>query len=405
MKREIVVEDLTVGMFVSELDRPWTGTPFVFQGFLVRTPAHIEALRKYCRTVFIDLERGPDIEERQRPKPDTLDFAAAEFAIRGKAVYRELESVETEFARACDVYDHAGSDVAELLAQVRAGKMLDGKLARDAVARMTGSLVRNPNALMLISRLAHKAEGLEERALNSSIYMIAFGRFLELSRDDLELLGLLGLLQDVGKLDLPDALLAKHTRLSPAEYKVAKSHVQHSVDILRRTPELPARLPEFAALHHERQDGTGYPDRLSGNEIGLFGSIAAIVDAFDAMTMPRPYAAQLSPSQAFGVLYKLRGSAYHATLVEQFCQCIGVYPVGSTVELNTGEVGIVITQNPQRRLKPRVMVVRDAAGHPVKPHKLLDLVKEPKAFADEPYHIRRTLEYGRLQVPPSEFFL
>lgn len=407
MKREISVEDLTVGMFVSELDRPWTDTPFVFQGFTVRTPTHIEVLRKYCRTVFIDAERGRDIDlSAKRPAGTSLPAPAAlEFSIRGSAVYRELENVESEFGRAHDVYAHSIADVEELFGGIRAGGVLDGKHARDAVARMTGSLVRNPDALMLVSRLGSKAEGLQERALNMSIYMTAFGRFQQLARDDLELLGLLGLLQDVGKLELPDALLGKRSHLNPAEFKVAKTHVQHSVEILRRTPGLPARLPGLAALHHERQDGTGYPNSLSGAEIGLFGSMAAIVDGFDAMTMPRPYAAQLSPSQAFGVLYKLRGSAYHGALVEQFCQCIGVYPVGSTVELNTGEIGIVIAQNPQRRLKPRVMVVLDPAGQPTRPHKLLDLMKAPKASAEEPYHIRRTLEYGRVRVEPREFFL
>lgn len=270
---------------------------------------------------------------------------------------------------------------------------------------MTGSLVRNPNAQMLLSRLAHKDQGLRERALNSAIYLIAFGRFLQFSHDDLELLGLLGLLHDIGKLELPDALLGKRAHLAAAEFKVEESHVHHSVQILRATPGLPARLAELATLHHERQDATGYPERLAADEIGLFGSIAAIVDAFDAMTMPRSCAAQLAPSQAFGVLYRLRGTAYHGALVEQFCQCIGVYPVGSAVELNTGEIGIVIAQNPQCRLKPRVMVVLDAAGLPARPHKLLDLLKEPKAFAEEPYHIRRTLEYGRVQVGAREFFL
>ncbi|MDA8109942.1 MAG: DUF3391 domain-containing protein [Betaproteobacteria bacterium] len=405
MKREISVEDLTIGMFVSELDRPWTDTPFAFQGFLVRTPAHIEALRKYCRTVFIDAERGKDVEEARRAASGPAAGAAPEFAIRGSTAYRELETVESEFARAHEVHSHCAADVAELFAEVQAGRILEAKRARDAVARMTGSLVRNPNALMLLARLAHKGQGLQERAINSSIYLIAFGRFLQLSRDDLELLGLVGLLQDIGKLELPDALLGKRGHLAPAEFKVAKTHVQHSIEILRATPGLPARLAELAALHHEHQDGTGYPERLSAGEIGLFGSMAAIVDAFDAMTMPRSYAAQLTPSQAFGVLYRLRGTAYYGALVEQFCQCIGVYPVGSAVELNTGEIGIVISQNPQRRLKPRVMVVLDAAGLPARPHKLLDLMKEPKAFADEPHHIRRTLEYGRVQVEPREFFL
>src|SRR5690606_25988257 len=135
------------------------------------------------------------------------------------------------------------------------------------------------------------------------------------------------------------------------------------------------------------------------------GSMAAIADTFDALTALRPYAEPLTPSSALSYLYKERGLGFHGELVEQFIQCIGVFPVGSVVELNTGEVGLVITQNLLRRLKPRVMVVLDAQGEPVRPYKVLDLDKDPKATPEEPYRIKRTLEQSRVQVDPREMFL
>jgi len=119
----------------------------------------------------------------------------------------------------------------------------------------------------------------------------------------------------------------------------------------------------------------------------------------------RASAQALSPSSAPNYLYKERGTGYHPDLVEQFIQCVGVFPVGSVVELNTGEQGIVITQNLVRRLKPRVMVVLDAAGNPMHPHKILDLDKDPKARPDEPYKIRRSLEQSKLRVDPRELFI
>ena len=157
-------------------------------------------------------------------------------------------------------------------------------------------------------------------------------------------------------------------------------------------------------LHHERQDGSGYPGGLKGDQIGLYGSMAAIADTFDALTAVRPYAEALSPSSALSYLYKERGSGFHPDLVEQFIQCVGAFPVGSAVELNSGEVGIVITQNLVRRLKPRVMVVLDAAGNPMKPHKILDLDKDPKV-GDEVYKIRRTLEQSKVSLDPRELFI
>ena len=177
------------------------------------------------------------------------------------------------------------------------------------------------------------------------------------------------------------------------------------MEILRSTPGLPAELARVAALHHERHDGSGYPKGLRGSEIGMIGSIAAIVDTFDALTVKRPYADAVSPSAAISMLYKWRGVFYDAHLVEQFIRCIGIFPVGSLVELNTGEVAVVIAQNVTKRLLPRVMVIRDAEGKPMKPHKLLDLAREPKANKDETDRILGTLEYGSVPFNPDELFM
>jgi HD-GYP domain-containing protein (c-di-GMP phosphodiesterase class II) len=209
----------------------------------------------------------------------------------------------------------------------------------------------------------------------------------------------------VGKTRVPEELLTKKSTLSKAELAVCRSHVDHSVDILKATPGLPAELPALAALHHERYDGSGYPKGLKGVQIGLFGSIAGLVDCFDALTHPRPYGEALAPSNALNMLYNWRDTQFDRPLVEQFIQCIGIYPVGALVEMNSGEVGIVIAQNLVRRLQPRVMVVLDAKGMPKKPQLILDLAKEPKMNADTPYRIKRTLEKGSVPIDPSEFFI
>ena len=175
--------------------------------------------------------------------------------------------------------------------------------------------------------------------------------------------------------------------------------------ILGEARGLPARLAELAVLHHERHDGSGYPKKLGSKEIGLIGSMAAIVDTFDALTARRPYAEPVAPSTALSMLYKWRGTFFDPHLVEQFIRCIGIFPVGSIVELNSGEAGIVITQNLDKRLLPRVMIVRDAAGNPLKPQKLIDLSREPKIASGEPYRIKRTLEYGRIPMSAESLFL
>jgi len=374
-------------MYIAELDRPWTDTPFMFQGFMLSTQQQLDALKKYCSTVTIDPERSAIAEP---PVP--------------RVAYPERAPVEVEIGPAKTSYSHSRVLMRDVISAVRIGKTIDAERLNAAVTSMTQSVLRNPDALLLFSQLRAKGEYTESHALDVSIYMITFGRFLQLEPGQIEFLGYLGLLQDIGKVRLPKDLLEKRGRLTIQEFEQAKLHVNYSVEILRSTPGLPGDLARIAALHHERHDGSGYPKGLRGAEIGMIGSIAAIVDTFDALTVKRPYADPVSPSAAISMLYKWRGVFFDANLVEQFIRCIGIFPVGSLVELNSGEVGVVIAQNLTKRLMPRVMVIRDAEGNPMMPHKLLDLAKEPKAKKDEPYRILGTLEYGSVPFNPDELF-
>jgi len=402
VKKRVSIENLAFGMYIAELDRPWSETPFAFQGFFLKTQAQLDVLAKYCREVYIDPERIPDAGEHSAARPGVRASVNA-FSLHGTVNYRVAQNIESEFPRARAAHVSAGAAIEEAYRALRIQGEIDGRVLADAIATMTDSLFEMPDALTLISQLAAKGPRLRTRALNSSIYMIVFGRYLGHSREQLELMGLVGLLQDIGKLRLPASLLEKNGPYSAREMELARTHVEHIDGMLRDCKGLPARVAELAALHHERQDGSGYPKGLRGTEIGLIGSMAAIVDSFDAMTTPRPFPVQLSVTQAYAVLYKQRGSAYHSALVEEFCRCFGVFPVGCPVELNSGEIGIVTAQHPVKRLQPRVMLVADPAGNPMWPHKILDLAREPKMSAEEPYRIRRTLNFGAVPVDPGEF--
>ncbi len=395
--REIPVEELTFGMYVSKLDRPWTETPFVFQGFVVKSEKQIDVLKKYCKHVFVDPEKE-DLSEVDK-------VSAEEIAkVRGTTVYKEAASVEVELPRAQLAYKKTTAVVEELSRAVEVGNAVDSAHSREAAAQITESVVRNPDAMALLIKLQEKSGSTLSRAAEISVMMTLFGRFLQLPQDRLEILGMLGLLQDVGKLKLPTAL-ATNGPVNAAEIELYRTHVDYSVEILSNTPGLPPELTGLASLHHERFDGSGYPRGLRGGGIALFGLIAGIVDTFDTLTAPPPFGENLSPSNALNIIYKGRGKQFHPALVEQFIQCIGVFPVGSVVELNSGEVAIVLAQNMVRRLQPRIMVVRDAHGHPLIPYKMLDLMKEPKVRPGEPYRIQRALEYDTVKIDPRELFL
>ncbi len=395
--RRVLVDDLRVGMYVSELDRPWLETDFPLQGLPIRSNADIESLRRQCRAVYVDPARdagGPD----RRP-------VAVRPASHQEAAYVDALPVEHEIPRAKKAYADCEDTMWSSLRELNTGGGLDGKRLSRAVSAVSDSIVRNADAMLLLTRLQQKGDYEMRRALDTSIMMITFARFLQLSREQLDLLGLVGLLQDVGKVVVPDEVLRKAEPLSSVEQTIVRSHVTHSAHLLGSVDGLPTDLPELVLLHHERQDGSGYPRGLKGPEIGMLGSIAAILDCFSALTSERGYAEQLSPSNALGMIYKGRDIAFHGALVEQFIQCIGIYPVGSIVEMNTGEIGVVIAQNRARRLQPRVMLVLDRERQPIQPQIVLDLLKDPMATPEDPYRIRRTVESGSLPLNPRDFFL
>ena len=404
MKQKVPVAELQFGMYVWELDRPWTETPFMFQGFVLKSPQQLEALRKYCKHVYIDTEKA-DNAAPQAKLPSGAGPLAADLPGTGKVVHREPSSVEGEWPAARAALKEGQSAVAALFEAVRVGKVLEAGEARTAVGNMTASMLRNPDALMLFAAMRERGGYQLERALDVSVYMIAFARFLGMEEEDVERAGLVGLLQDIGMLQLPSEMLQKPGRLEPAEFKVVQGHVERASKVLAGAVGLPADVARLAAQHHERYEGTGYPQGLRGGAIGVIGAMAGIVDTFDALTVKRPYAEPLSPSNALNLLFRMRGKSFHPVLVEQFIRCIGYFPVGSVVELNSGEIGVVVSQNVEQRLQPRVMVVRDAAGQPLRPQKLLNLAKLPKMSAEEPYRIRRTLEYGRAGTTLNEIVM
>ena len=395
-KKLTAVDDLRLGMYVIELDRPWVGTPFEFQGFHLVSHEQIESLRRYCKHVYVDPDREQVSGERRRTA----------LARPGPTLYTGAKPVENELAMASVTFEACKEAIRESLESLRREAKMDTAKLAAASMDMTESMQRNPNAMLLLNSLHTKSSYELRRAVDSAVLMIAFGRFLQFSKDRLEVLGLAGMLLDVGKTRLPSEVLEKRGTLTADEYSMMKSHVMHSVELVRAANGgLPPGIDDIILQHHERQDGSGYPNGLRGSEISMEGAIAGIADSFSALTSERPFAEPISPSSALNQLHATRAS-FHEALVEQFIQCIGIYPVGSAVEMNSGEVGVVMAQNTVRRLLPRVMLVLDAAWNPLPPPQvILDLMRDPKTGTGEPYRIRRTLPMERLPIDPNDFFL
>jgi len=227
-----------------------------------------------------------------------------------------------------------------------------------------------------------------------ALYLILLGRQLGLPRPALSTLGSIGMLADVGKARLPRALLEKPGMLNPGEFSIVKEHVRLGLEALSGTQSLPPEVATGIAQHHERMDGSGYPKGLVAGEISLFGRMAGIADSFAALSAPRAYANPIAAQDALMNLYQWADTSFDGSLVEQFVRAIGVFPVGSMVELSSGEVAVVAAHNPSRRLEPRVLLLASADKRALRSPLEVDLMTVPRRNSDKPLRVIRGLASG-----------
>ena len=351
-------------------------------------------------------ERAPPPLEPPRETPQ--EFAArAELLPPGVAVqtYVDQVSVEDEVPRAQAAVEHASGLLDKLVQDIRLGQSFEIERVEEIVGDMVESVVRNPDAAMWIARLREEDIATYGHGLQVSVYLTAFGRHLGFPKTQLAQLAQIGLLLDIGKIKLPRYLLEKQGRYTAEEYEEAKRHVEHGIEILTHTKNIDPEVMEGIEQHHERMNGSGYPRGFVGDEIGIYGRMSGIVDTFAALTNHRPYAAASSSYEALRSISGWAGDFFHEPLVQQFVSSIGVFPVGSLIELSTGEVAIVVAHNKVRRLKPRVLVVtgpdKTRSPHPA----MLDLLYENKAGGDEPVYIKRGLPAGAYDLDLKDFYL
>lgn len=343
------------------------------------------------------------------PQPETPQEFEARASLLPPGIqvqtYQNVVSVEEEAPRAREVIAQSTDLLDKLVQDIRLGQSFEVERVEEIVDDMVDSIVRNPQALMWVAKLREQDITAYGHGLQVSVYLTSFGRHLGFPRAQLSQLAQVGLLLDIGKIRLPRELLQKQGRLTDTEFDSAKAHVQHGVEILRETPNFPRDVLAGIEQHHERMNGSGYPKGLVGEEIGIFGRMAGIVDCFAALTNHRPYAAAVSSYEALRSIAAWGGEYFHEPLVQQFVSSVGVFPVGSLIELNTGEVAIVVEHSKVRRLKPRVLVVTDPDKQPVSYPSMLDLLYNPKRGGDEAAFIKRGLAPGAYGLDLKDFYL
>ncbi|MFO7528884.1 MAG: HD-GYP domain-containing protein [Marinobacter sp.] len=300
-------------------------------------------------------------------------------------------------------FEEARDTAKSLMAGLRLGRTLDLNNARKVVNSCVDSVLRNENALLLLTKIKNQDEYTAEHCINVSILSAAFGKHLGLLEGEIRNLALCGLLHDVGKTRIPDQVLNKPGALTPAEFSVMREHTNHGRTILMSTSNALAAAVDVAFSHHERMDGSGYPRGLQSHQIPLFAKMVGLVDTYDAITSNRIYDKGRASMQALEIIHNHRGSQFDAELAETFIQMIGVYPPGSIVEMHNGEVGIVVETRPGQKLKPKVLLVREADKSMLEPYRLVDLMASPDDHASTTYRIKKEVPDGSFDIVLQDF--
>ena len=552
---QVSADDLRLGMFIVELDRPWLDTPFLLQGFLIDSQVELDTLNRYCEYAYVDINRStpesaaivrrveiraagdPETEirkEAERPRisssiatrwssapaPASVDLTArkveaekrnemrsekrneqrkaagrhgssattqstihsagpggqagdANRKIRSRAdikitqqtrerframvrqtavareqadeglfgrlfgrfinsmsrekalerpkvnpaellptgmnrvTHRDKSTLEDELPRAREAFRQGEQVLNTVVNDIRGGKLPQLNDIGDAVGGMVDSMLDNPDALMWVARLREEDVTTYNHGIKVALYLVALGRHLGFPKHELGFLGQIGMLADIGKTRIPRAILEKPGMLTPEEYETVKQHVKLGLEVFASGPKLPQPVMLGIAQLHERINGSGYPKGLEGSKISIYGKMAAIADSFAALITPRAYANAAAPQDALMNLYEWSGSSFHEPMVEQFVQAVGVFPVGSLVELNSGEVGVVVAHNRIRRLEPKVLMLSAPDKTPLPQPVERDLHQEgrKKGGGNKPLRIIRGLQAGAYGFKLRDYYL
>jgi HD-GYP domain-containing protein (c-di-GMP phosphodiesterase class II) len=385
VEHKVPVRELTVGMYVSKLDRPWLETPFKIQGFLVTSQTEIEEIESVCDYVYVDV-----VKSRAKLKSTQLDSGI--YSSDGKSpvakypftpveikhgTYREITAFENSSGFAYQANEAVDKALVQVTSQISKGLMFDQKSVKNVASNIVSSVIQNPDVLACLTRVREADDYLHHHSIRCSVWGAILGRHIGLRRMELEILTQAILLKDLGKTRLPqDVLNLQENEMNSEKRVIYKKHVAMTVKLAQQISGLHPKILPIIASHCERYDGSGYPRQQRGDEIPQLAIIAGIATYYDELTNPRDIKKSKSPSATLATLYDQRNSLFQEDLVLEFIQALGLYPAGSVVELNTGQLAVVVEQYAERRLRPRVVIVTDENQVPVSELTSLDLLSE-----------------------------
>ncbi|MFA5242579.1 MAG: HD-GYP domain-containing protein [Sulfuricella sp.] len=377
MIKKIDIAQLFPGMYIHDLNCGWMDHPFATNRFIVKDENVAVELRGIgVHELYIDTSKGLDIAEGKTREEvsDEIQEQILHIA-EDKPTPVAAVSLAEEAFRARKLHGEANRIVKGIITDIRLGQQIEMEKVEPLVESMVDSIFRHQDALIPLARLKTHDEYTFQHSVSVCALMVAFARGLKLSRDIIKEIAIGALLHDVGKAKVPDSILNKPAKLTDAEFSKMQSHVVQSIIILQNTPGISQIALDVAGQHHERFDGTGYPNKLKGDEISLYGQMGAIVDVYDAITSERVYHKGMPPTEALRKL--LEWSKYHFApeMVQSFIRTLGIYPSGSLVRLSSNRLGIVLEQNTEKMLQPKVKVFFHASKQHYLPPEEIDLAR------------------------------
>jgi HD-GYP domain-containing protein (c-di-GMP phosphodiesterase class II) len=369
MIRKVPVEELQPGMQVVKLSSEiWEHLPFLYsKPGVLQSRGQIERIRAdgYLHA-FIQVD-GPDETGAAMSRTLNTLLAGVQSAPR-----RPRVPFEQEMQVAQATYSKAMHHAKRIIHDVKLGRKVDFDASVETVDAIVDSAIRNPDTLLCLSKLSDYDEYTYAHCINVAAISVVFGEYLGLPRDELVRLGLAGMMHDLGKTAVPARIINKRARLTESEFSEIKRHPEYGCDILARQGEVTDDILEAVRDHHEKFNGSGYPERRTKKTIAPFARIISLADVYDALTSDRSYKDAILPNKALAIMYGMREQDFDPLEVQMFIKCLGIFPSGSLVKLNTGFYGVVYESNPALPLMPKIKIILDEDLHPI-PAELVDL--------------------------------
>ncbi|EGB15244.1 metal dependent phosphohydrolase [Pseudodesulfovibrio mercurii] len=362
MIKKIPIEELKPGMEVVRVaDDLWHHLPYLYaEPGIIESEEEVARLRELgYRETFVATDEAAG----------KTDEAHLEQLLAEPRLDRE-RPVRTPFGEAISsamvTYEDAMAHAMQIVQDAKLGRKMDFATSLETASAIVESAVSNPDTLVCLAKLSEFDDYTYTHCINVAAISVVFGEYIGMSREELVLLGVAGMMHDLGKTTVPARIINKPGPLTRPERDEVRRHPEYGCDILQRNSDIPAKVLRAVMHHHERHNGSGYPAGMTRKDIPAFARILSLADVYDALTSDRCYKNAILPNKALGIMYGMRDQDFDPTEVQLFIKCLGIFPAGSFVRLNTGEYALVFETNSREPLNPKIRIIMDREMKPIR---------------------------------------